>query len=155
MGKKTSYDLFLGRIFDLSVPILSWILITLPLWLSPFHPALVAYFIIAFDLYFLYSCLETVYYSSLSYNLLQTFEKISFHSLVKNEVHKLFLDHWMYNCYTVSHIHALFHSSVCQRNLIRAGCKVCWLSPVAILAGEVASHKSSKRSCVLSSRCAH
>ena len=88
MGKKTSYDLFLGRIFDLSVPILSWILITLPLWLSPFHPALVAYFIIAFDLYFLYSCLETVYYSSLSYNLLQTFEKISFHSLVKNEVHK-------------------------------------------------------------------
>lgn len=88
MSEKSSCHPFLGRIFDLSIPVLSWFLITLPLWLSPFHPALVAYFIIAFDLYFLYNCLETVYYSTLSYNLLHTFEKVSFHSLVKQEAKK-------------------------------------------------------------------
>jgi len=85
MSEKSNCHPFLGRIFDLSIPILSWFLITLPLWLSPFHPALVAYFIIAFDLYFLYSCLETVYYSTLSYNLLHTFEKTPFHTLIKQE----------------------------------------------------------------------
>ena len=85
MSEKSSCHPFLGRLFDLSIPVLSWFFITLPLWLSPFHPALVAYFIIAFDLYFLYSCLETVYYSALSYNLLHTFDAISFHSLVKQE----------------------------------------------------------------------
>ncbi|PIX68819.1 hypothetical protein COZ40_01230, partial [Candidatus Roizmanbacteria bacterium CG_4_10_14_3_um_filter_39_13] len=70
------------------IPILSWFLITLPLWLSPFHPAWVAYFIIAFDLYFLYSCLETVYYSTLSYNLLHTFENVPFHTLIKEKKEK-------------------------------------------------------------------
>ena len=88
MAEKSSCHPFLGRIFDLCIPVLSWFLITLPLWLSPFHPALVAYFIIAFDLYFLYNCLETVYYSTLSYSLLHTAEKISFHDLVRKESKK-------------------------------------------------------------------
>jgi len=88
MLEKSSCHPFLGRVFDLCIPLLSWFLITLPLWLSPFHPALVAYFIIAFDLYFLYNCLETVYYSTLSYNLLHTFDKVAFHSIVKHESKK-------------------------------------------------------------------
>jgi hypothetical protein len=88
MSEKSNCHPFLGRVFDLSIPILSWLLITLPLWLSPFHPALVAYFIIAFDLYFLYSCLETVYYSTLSYNLLHTFEDVPFFSLLKKDEKK-------------------------------------------------------------------
>jgi hypothetical protein len=87
LAKRECHPL-LGRIFDLIIPLLSWFLITLPLWLSPFHPALVAYFIIAFDLYFLYSCLETVYYSTLSYSLLHANEKIPFHSLVKENSKK-------------------------------------------------------------------
>ena len=88
MSKEKACHPFWGRIFDLSIPVLSWFLITLPLWLSPFHPALVAYFIIAFDLYFFYSCLETVYYSSLSYTLLQKYEKVSFANLLKKEENK-------------------------------------------------------------------
>jgi cellulose synthase/poly-beta-1,6-N-acetylglucosamine synthase-like glycosyltransferase len=88
MTEKSNCHPFLGRVFDLTIPILSWFLITLPVWLSPFHPALVAYFIIAFDLYFLYSCLETVYYSTLSFNLLHTFDTVNFHSLVKQETKK-------------------------------------------------------------------
>ena len=68
--------------YDVIVPVLSWVIITLPVWLSPFHPALVAYFIIAFDLYFLYSSLQTVYYSTLSYNLLHSTERVSFLALL-------------------------------------------------------------------------
>jgi len=85
MSVKKECHPFLGRVFDLIIPVLSWFLITLPLWLSPFHPALVAYFVIAFDLYFLYSCLETVYYSTLSFSLLHVNEKIDFCSLIKKE----------------------------------------------------------------------
>lgn len=88
MPEKNNCHPFLGRVFDLTIPVLSWFLITLPLWLSPFHPALVAYFIIAFDLYFLYNCLETVYYSTLSYHLLHTFETVPFHALVKEEANQ-------------------------------------------------------------------
>lgn len=84
MSVKKECHPFLGRIFDLIIPVFSWFLITLPLWLSPFHPALVAYFIIAFDLYFLYNCLETVYYSTLSYSLLHANEQVPFHSMVKD-----------------------------------------------------------------------
>lgn len=50
---------------------MTWLLITLPLWLSPFHPAVVAYFIIAFDLYFFYKSIKTAYYATLSYKLIQ------------------------------------------------------------------------------------
>ncbi len=66
------------RLFDISVPVLTWIIITMPVWISPFHPALVAYFIIAFDLYFFYSAVKTVYYSTLSYKLILEHEKIDY-----------------------------------------------------------------------------
>lgn len=74
--------------YDVIVPLLSWTIITLPIWLSPFHPALVAYFIIAFDLYFLYSSLQTVYYSTLSYHLLHVTEKVDFSSFLLQEKNK-------------------------------------------------------------------
>ena len=68
---------FFQRLLETIVPIGSWFLITLPLWLSPFHPAIVAYFIIAFDLYFFSKCLSTAYSSVVSYN------EILFHSQIK------------------------------------------------------------------------
>jgi len=45
---------FINRTFEIFIPLLSWFIITMPVWISPFHPAMVAYFIIAFDLYFFY-----------------------------------------------------------------------------------------------------
>jgi len=54
----------------------------MPIWVSPFHPAIVAYFIIAFDLYFFYSCIRTVYFSTLSYKLITENEKIPYHTYV-------------------------------------------------------------------------
>ena len=68
---------FFQRLLEIIVPISSWFLITLPLWLSPFHPALVAYFIIAFDLYFFSKSLSTTYFSVVSYN------EILFHNKIK------------------------------------------------------------------------
>jgi len=74
---------FFHRATEMFVPLLTWILITFPLWLSPFHPALVAYFIIAFDLYFFYSSIKTVYFSTLSYSRILEYEKIDFASSIK------------------------------------------------------------------------
>lgn len=70
------------RIAETIVPILTWVIITLPLWLSPFHPALVAYFIIAFDTYFFYKSAITVYYAVISYKAILKTSKISFRNRV-------------------------------------------------------------------------
>lgn len=76
---------FFNRLFDIFIPVMTWVIITFPLWMSPFHPALVAYFIIAFDLYFFYSCVRTVYYSTLSYRMIEEYEKVNFAEKVKSE----------------------------------------------------------------------
>ena len=73
---------FYERVAETIVPILTWIIITLPLWLSPFHPAIVAYFIIAFDTYFFYKSTITVYYAVISYKAILRANKISFKNRV-------------------------------------------------------------------------
>lgn len=75
------------RLYELIIPSLTWIMITLPIWLSPFHPAIVAYFIIAFDLYFFYNCLKTVYYSTISYSHILEASKIKWHQLLRSSKH--------------------------------------------------------------------
>lgn len=67
---------YFNRALDMAIPALSWILISLPLWMSPFHPAVVAYLIIAFDLYFFYKSATTTYRAVQSYN------EILFHNRV-------------------------------------------------------------------------
>lgn len=73
---------FIDRTFEIFIPLLTWFIITMPIWISPFHPAMVAYFIIAFDLYFFYSCIRTVYFSTLSYKLITENEKIPYSKYV-------------------------------------------------------------------------
>jgi len=75
---------FFQRFLEIIVPISSWFLITLPLWLSPFHPAIVAYFIIAFDLYFFSKCLSTAYSSVVSYNEILFHSQIKYYKKLKN-----------------------------------------------------------------------
>ena len=72
------------RFGEILIPLLSWIIILLPVWLSPFHPAVVAYFIIAFNLYFLYKSLITAYYSTLAYTLIISFDKVPFYTYLKS-----------------------------------------------------------------------
>ncbi len=71
----TKYTKKLGEV---GIPALTWIIITFPLWFSPFHPAVVAYFIIAFDLYFLYKSVMTSYYAAISYRQILAYRKINF-----------------------------------------------------------------------------
>lgn len=71
------------RALDMLIPALSWFLITLPLWLSPFHPAVVAYFIIAFDLYFFYKAAVTTYRAALSYKEILFHNKIPYDRRLK------------------------------------------------------------------------
>ncbi len=74
---------FVTRIFDAIIPFFSWMVITLPIWLSPFHPAVVAYFIIAFDLYFLYKSFTTTYYATVAYKELLFHLKIPYFQKLK------------------------------------------------------------------------
>ncbi len=67
MSERIAYSPLFSKAFEVIIPLFTWLLITFPLWFSPFHPAVVAYFIIAFDLYFLYKALMTTYRAALSY----------------------------------------------------------------------------------------
>ncbi len=78
MGQQIAKSRYFVRLTEAFIPLLSWAIITLPLWLSPFHPAIVAYFIIAFDLYFLYKSIVTTYFATLSYQLILRFSKVDF-----------------------------------------------------------------------------
>lgn len=75
---------FITRLFDAIIPVLSWFLITMPAWLSPFHPAVVAYFIIAFDLYFLYKSLTTTFYATVAYKEILSHLKINYSGKIKS-----------------------------------------------------------------------
>jgi len=77
---------FFNDLCDKFIPLLSWVLITLPLWLSPFHPAVVAYFIITFDIYFFYKCIKTAYYASISYRQIISCFKVDFSKKIKPHV---------------------------------------------------------------------
>ena len=78
MKEKIITSGFFLHFLDGILPFLTWVIITLPLWLSPFHPAIVAYFIITFDVYFLYKSINTAYLASISYKNIIYHSKISF-----------------------------------------------------------------------------
>lgn len=61
------------RALEILVPALSWLLITMPLWLSFGHPALVAYLIITFDVFWFYKSF------TLSLHAIQSFVKMNAH----------------------------------------------------------------------------
>lgn len=49
------------------IPATSWLLITMPFWLSFWHPALVAYLIITFDVYWFYKSFTLAYFAIRSF----------------------------------------------------------------------------------------
>jgi hypothetical protein len=71
------------RIGELIMPIVTWVVILLPIWLSPFHPAVVAYFIISFNLFFLYKSATTTYNAVISYREVQLNDKILYFEKLK------------------------------------------------------------------------
>jgi len=65
------------RVFEILFPVTTWAIITLPLWLSPFHPAVVAYFILTFDVYFFYKSLSVAIFSTISYLRLKKLSQVN------------------------------------------------------------------------------
>lgn len=66
------------RLGEMIMPLCTWAVILMPLWLSPFHPAVVAYFILAFNLFFLYKSTTTTFYAVISYREVQLHSKIPY-----------------------------------------------------------------------------
>lgn len=86
---------FFQRFLEILIPIGSWFIITLPFWLSPFHPALVAYFIISFDLYFFYKSIITAYSAVVSYSEILFHSKINYQKKVKSLKDARLINHFI------------------------------------------------------------
>lgn len=67
---------FMRRLIEIAIPLSAWLLITMPLWLSFWHPALVAYIIITFDIYWFYKSFSLAYYAIRSYLTMQAHIKV-------------------------------------------------------------------------------
>jgi len=82
---KTSFfqSYFFKRLTEIFLPLTSWLVITLPIWLSPFHPAVVGYFIIFFILYFFYKSIKTTYHAVIVYKKIEIYKKINFSKKIK------------------------------------------------------------------------
>ncbi len=72
----TRYPYKTQRLFEILVPSMSWALITMPLWLSFWHPALVAYIIITFDIYWFYRSFTFTYYAIRSFLTMNAHVKV-------------------------------------------------------------------------------
>lgn len=88
----TKYQHAIDRGLEIAIPGLSWVLITMPLWLSFWHPALVAYLIITFDVYWFYKSFTLAYFAIRSYLTLQAHIKVDWLSEAKtlkgfNDIH--------------------------------------------------------------------
>lgn len=70
------YPIKTRRLLEFFIPSISWFLITMPFWLSFWHPAVVAYFVIAFDVYWFYKS------ASLAFHAVQAYLTISAHSKI-------------------------------------------------------------------------
>ncbi len=75
--------LYSSRFAEIAVTGTTWVIVTLPLWLSPFHPAVVAYGIIAFDLYFLYQAGKNSLRTIIAFVKIHQAQSISFVTLVQ------------------------------------------------------------------------
>ncbi|MCX7955745.1 MAG: glycosyltransferase family 2 protein [Patescibacteria group bacterium] len=95
MIKKITDSNIFHKIADSFVPFFSWIIITFPLWLSPFHPAVVSYFIISFNIYFFYKSFITAYYAVLSYKEILFHSKINYQKKIKKIKNSFYINHFV------------------------------------------------------------
>ncbi len=72
------------RFLEILIPVISWALVTMPLWLSFRHPALVAYFVITFDVYWFYKSVTLAYHAIRSFLTLRAHMIIDWLSLCQS-----------------------------------------------------------------------
>ncbi len=81
------YPVKTRRFFEILIPLISWGLITMPFWLSFWHPALVAYFVICFDVYWFYKSFTLAFSAIRSYLTLSAHVKVDWLSLAQKLPH--------------------------------------------------------------------
>ncbi|MBI3379499.1 glycosyltransferase family 2 protein [Candidatus Gottesmanbacteria bacterium] len=81
------YPLLIKRFIEITIPVTTWAIITLPVWLSFFHPAIVAYFILTFDVYFLYKSISVAILSTISYLRLKHLSQIDWYQKASKLLH--------------------------------------------------------------------
>lgn len=81
------YPVKTHRLLEILVPSLSWLLITMPLWLSFWHPALVAYLIITFDVFWFYKSFTLAYYAVQSFITMNAHVNIDWLALARTLPH--------------------------------------------------------------------
>lgn len=64
------------RLFEILVPASTWLLITMPVWLSFWHPAIVAYLIILFDVYWFFKSFSLAIHAIRSYLTMAAHTKV-------------------------------------------------------------------------------
>ncbi len=77
------YPVRTTRFLEVIIPSLSWLLITMPLWLSFWHPALVAYLIITFDVFWFYKSFTLAVHAIKSFVTMNAHVKIDWLSMAK------------------------------------------------------------------------
>lgn len=87
--------LYTSRFAEIAISLSTWIIVTIPLWLSPFHPAVVAYGIIAFDLYFLIQATRNAFRSVRAYLRILANSKTKFDDLVQKDVGTSEIQHFV------------------------------------------------------------
>ena len=82
------------RFFEILIPLISWAIITLPLWLSFRHPAVASYLIVLFMVYWFYKSAIVAYHGLKSYLTLRAHMQVDWLLLAKkqkgfNDIHNL------------------------------------------------------------------
>lgn len=73
------------KVSEKAIPVLVWITILMPVWLSPFHPAIAAYLILGYLIYFLYKAFKMSYYGLISYRLMKMAESTDWQKRASHE----------------------------------------------------------------------
>src|SRR5437773_8922463 len=70
------YPSKITRFFEMILRTMSWLLVTMPVWLSFWHPALVAYLVITFDIYWFYKSITLAYHGTKAFVTMTAHAKI-------------------------------------------------------------------------------
>lgn len=81
----TKYDRQITRVLEIIPPLISWTLLSAPFWASFFVPEIVAYFIIIFDVYFVYKAATLATNAVRAYRRIQWTKKINWLERLRKE----------------------------------------------------------------------
>lgn len=79
----TRYPEKTRRLLEILIPLSSWTLITMPIWLSFIHPAIVAYLVITFDVYWFYKSFSFAYYAMRAFLTMSAHSRVDWLSQAK------------------------------------------------------------------------